>query len=347
MNHVDWQLGNWIRSSQQNSCTEGQSGAHASESPAHKRPPPTQSSKLSSVEVAEPNRESKPHLSSQQKEFTDSSGKPHKYSKSPQESYKQQSSQTSSSADLNSCSRNPTCSTYSSKPAKTGCTEAGLAVQCEEVVARRDKDPRFTDRPKVKTKTGHSKKSKDGSSTKRDGKRTSKHTSHDKQKAGSEPEVELVLYGHCPSCDVRYPNPCSCPSKSPSQPDQLCPAPPVRISCSKPKSEATCQKGTKIPPKTTHKHLKKTSHTAKSSRDRHRTPRSLLVKFDLSLLSKVPQTSSTRQEILSVGKRSALVTEPEGRGSDASATQKLTKTSKKNIPQNVRSDKEGLFQPCT
>lgn len=285
---------------------------------------------------------SKPHLSSQQKGFTDGLGKSQKYSGSPQDSCKQQSSQTSPSADLNSCSRKLSCTTYSSKPAKAGCTEAALGVKCEEVVATRDKDPCFTDRPKVKTKTGHGKKSKDSSDTKRDSKRTSKHTSLDKRRAGSEPEVPLVLYGHCPLCGVQYPNPCSCPTQSPPQPDQLCPAPPVRISCSKTKSEAICQKGTKILHKTTHKHLGKTGHAAKSSRP----PRSLLVKFDLSLLSKVPQTSGNRQEILSNAKRSALVIEQDGRGSDASTTQKLTKTSKKSIPQNVRNN-EALFQSCT
>nr|XP_046231057.1 AF4/FMR2 family member 1 [Scatophagus argus] len=336
--HVDWQLGNWIRSSQQNSSTESQTSRHASESPALKQPPPTQSSKLSSVEVVDPTRECKPELSSHQKEFTDGLGKPQQYNKSPQDSFNQLSSKKSPSADLSSCSRNLACTTYSSKPAKTGCTEAALGVKCEEVVATRDKDPCFTDRPKVKTKSGHSKKSKDSSEAKKDSKRTSKRTSLDKRKTGSEPEAASVRYGHCPSCGVQYPNPCSCSAQSPARPDQLSPTP-LRISGSKPKSETVCQKGTTIPHKTTHKHLQKTGHAAKSSRHPHRPPRSLVVKIDLSLLSKVPQTSSNQQDIPSDAKRSALVIGPAGGGSDASTVLKLPKNSKKSIPQNVEVDK--------
>ncbi|KAM9338444.1 AF4/FMR2 family member 1-like [Symphorus nematophorus] len=327
--HVDWQLGNWIRSSQQNCSTDSQSGAQASESPAHKQPPPTQSSKLSSVELIEPTKESKPQLSSHHKEFTDNVGKPQQFSENPQDKHSQQSSQKKPSADVSSCSRKLPCNI--SKPAKAGCTEAATGVKCEEVVATRDKDPCFTDRPKVKTK--HSKKSKDSSDTKRDSKWTSKHTSLDKRKAGSEPDVALILHSHCPSCGMQYPNPCSCPTQSPAQPDQLSPAPPLKISCSK-KSE-TCHKGSKIPHKTTHKPSEKTGHTAKGSR---RPLRSLLVKIDLSLLSRVPQTSSNRQETSGDAKRSVVVTEQDGGGSDASTTHKLTKTNKKSIPQNVEVD---------
>lgn len=342
MTHVDWQLGNWIRSSQQSSSTESQSGAHASESPAHKQPPPTQTSKHSSVEVVDPTRESKSQLSSHQKEFTDSLGKPQQLSEGPQDNCNQHSSQKSPSADVNSCSRKLSCSTHALKPAKAGCpghTEAALDVKCEEVVATRDKNPCFTDRPKVKTKTGRSNKSKDSSDTKRDSKRTSKHTSLDKRKAGSVPDVSLVLNSHCPSCGVQYPNPCSCPAQSPAQLEQLSPAPTVRISYSKTKSETICQKGTKIPHKATHRHPQKTGHAAKSSRDPSRPPRSLLVKIELSLLSRVPQASGNRQELPGGARKSVLVIEQDGGGTDASTIQKRTKTSKKSIPQNVRNVK--------
>ncbi|XP_070844481.1 AF4/FMR2 family member 1 isoform X1 [Chaetodon trifascialis] len=339
--HVDWQLGNWIRSSQQSSSAESQSGAHASESPALKQPPPTQSSKHPSVEVVDPTGESKPQLSSHQREFTDSLGKPQQCSEGPQDNCNQHSSQKSPSADLNNCSRKLSCNTHSSKPAKAGCpdhTEAALGVKCEEVVATRDKKPHFTDRPKVKTKTGRSNKSKGSSDTKRDSKRTSKHTSLDKRKAGSEPGVSLVPCSHCPSCGVQHPNPCSCPTQSPAQPEQLSPAPPVRISYSKTKSETICQKRTKTAHKATHRHPKKTGHTAKNPPDPYRPPRALLVKIELSLLSRVPQTSSNRQEIPGDAKKSALVIEQDGGGADASAAQKRTKTSKKSIPQNVEVD---------
>lgn len=343
--HVDWQLGNWIRSSQQSSRTESQSGAHASESPAHKQPPPTQTSKHSSVEVVDPTRESKSQLSSHQKEFTDSLGKPQQLSEGPQDNCNQHSSQKSPSADVNSCSRKLSCSTHALKPAKAGCpghTEAALDVKCEEVVATRDKNPCFTDRPKVKTKTGRSNKSKDSSDTKRDSKRTSKHTSLDKRKAGSVPDVSLVLNSHCPSCGVQYPNPCSCPAQSPAQLEQLSPAPTVRISYSKTKSETICQKGTKIPHKATHRHPQKTGHAAKSSRDPSRPPRSLLVKIELSLLSRVPQASGNRQELPGGARKSALVIEQDGGGTDASTIQKRTKTSKKSIPQNVEVDNKTI-----
>eukprot|EP00064_Thunnus_orientalis_P020920 superscaffoldBa00006046_g21072 len=349
----DWQLGNWIRSNQQNSGTESQD---VSESPAHKQLQPTHSSKHSSVEVIDPTRESKPQLSSHQKEFIDNLPKPQQCSESSQDDYCQKSSQKPPSVELNNCttSRKLSGNARPSKPVKAACsdhTEAALGVKSEEVVATRDKDPCFTDRPKVKTKTGHCKKSKDSGDAKRDSKRTSKHTSLDKRKAESEPrpDVTPVPYGQCPSCGVRYPNPCSCPTPSPAQPaqpaqpDQLSLAPPVRISCNIPKADTICQK---MPHKTscpaTPKHSEKTGHAAKGSRDPYRPPRSLLVKIDLSLLSRVPQTSGTHQRIPSNTKRPALVVEQEGGGNDASTTHKHTKTSKKSILQNVEVDNKTL-----
>ncbi|XP_044189139.1 AF4/FMR2 family member 1 isoform X1 [Thunnus albacares] len=349
----DWQLGNWIRSNQQNSSTESQD---VSESPAHKQLQPTHSSKHSSVEVIDPTRESKPQLSSHQKEFIDNLPKPQQCSESSQDDYCQKSSQKPPSVELNNCttSRKLSGNARPSKPVKAACsdhTEAALGVKSEEVVATRDKDPCFTDRPKVKTKTGHCKKSKDSGDAKRDSKRTSKHTSLDKRKAESEPQPDVtpVPYGQCPSCGVRYPNPCSCPTPSPAQPaqpaqpDQLSLAPPVRISCNIPKADTICQK---MPHKTscpaTPKHSEKTGHAAKGSRDPYRPPRSLLVKIDLSLLSRVPQTSGTHQRIPSNTKRPALVVEQEGGGSDASTTHKHTKTSKKSILQNVEVDNKTL-----
>uniref|UniRef100_A0A3B4Z8K6 AF4/FMR2 family member 1-like n=1 Tax=Stegastes partitus TaxID=144197 RepID=A0A3B4Z8K6_9TELE len=331
----DWQLGNWIRSSQQNSGTESQSGAHVSESPTHKTRPPTQSSKKSSVEVVDPTGHSKPQLSSHQKELTDNLPIPQQHRKGTQDNSCHQSSQKSLSADVNSCSS----SRKLSKPAKAACpdrTEAAVSAKCEEIITTQKKEPCFTDRPKVKTKAGHGKKSKDSSDTKRDIKRT-KHTSLVKQKADSEPgpEATLVHFGHCPSCGVRYPSPCSCPTKGPAQPDQLSSAPPVKIS-SKPKAETTCQRDTKMSHKTTHKHLQKPEHTAKSSRDLHRPPRSLMVKIDLSLLSRVPQTSSIHQGIPSTSESS------HGGGSDASTSHKHTKTRKKSIPQNIEVDNKTL-----
>lgn len=325
VSRCDWQLGNWMRSNQQNS-SESQGSVLVSVSPTHKQPLPSQSFKHSGVDVVDPTTESKP--SSHQKEC---SGNPQQGSKSPQDNCCQHSSQKSPFD-----SKKLSCSTFSSKPVKATCpdhSEAVVSVKCEDVVATRVKDPCFTDRPKVKTKTTHFKKSKDSSDTKRDIKRTSKHVSLDKRKAESElePEVTLVLYGHCPSCGVRYPNPCACPAQSPAQPDQLSPAPPIRIGCSKPKAETKCQKAIKI----THKHLEKTGHADKASRDRPTT--SLLVKINLRLLSRVP---GKNQEMPNKAKRSKLAIEQDRKGSGASTKHKRTKTCTKNIHQNAEVDKK-------
>lgn len=270
-------------------------------------------------------RESK--LSSPQKGFSDIIAKPQQCSESCQDNY-QQSCQKSSSAV--SCKR--LCNINSLKPAKaesSDCTEAALGVKCEKDLATRVKDQCFTDRPKVKTKTRQSKKSKDSDETKRGGKRTLKHTSFEKLRSGPEPEVPLVPYGHCPSCGVQYP--CSCRTQSPAQPH-----PTVRTGCSKVKSETASQKGTKRPHKASHRHLEKAGPTAKVSKEHSRPPKALLVKIDLSLLSRVPRTSSSHQEILNNTKSSAVVTEHDGGRSSASTIDKRTKASKKNNPKNVR-----------
>lgn len=202
-----------------------------------------------------------------------------------------------------------------------------------------DREPGFTVRPKVKTKSGPKRTSKDRCEAKKDSKRTSKHASRDKPKAGSESQVALVLYGHCPSCGVQYPNSCSCPSHSPAPPDQRPPTPPIRISCTKSKSDAVCQKSTKVLTKSTHKHPDK---SPQSTRDSHGLPRSLLVKIDLGLLSKVPQISGNHRESLSKTKRPPEARQQEGRSSGASEAQKLGKSSKKS--HNVRNNTNKPFQ---
>ncbi|KAL6096740.1 aff1 [Pungitius sinensis] len=339
---VDWQLGNWIRSSQQNSSAKSQSGAHASRSPAPSRPPPSQSSQLSvSAEVVNPNRESKPQLSPHQREFADRLVRLQQHSKSSQDNYNHQSSQR-----LNSCSssRKLSFNKNSSIPEAAACpdrSEAPIVVKCEEVVATQDKDTRFPDRPKVKTKTGRSKKRKDNGDPKRDQNRTSKHALLDKRKAVEEPEGAVGLCGHCPSCGVQYPIPCSCPTQSRTRPDQLLPARLLKISSNK-EPETICKRGTKTPVKTTIKSSDKSGQTAKSSRDSHRPSRSLLVKIDLRLLSRVPPTPGNHLETPSIAKRSVRVLEQDGGGRDASATHKLSKTSTKSRSQNVEVDHASL-----
>ncbi|XP_067339543.1 AF4/FMR2 family member 1 isoform X3 [Channa argus] len=331
----DWQLVNWITSNHQNSNTEGQGRALISERTAHKQLQPTHSSGQSTVDVVDPTREF--NVSSHQTELSNNIAKPQQFSKIPQDNCLQQSSQRSPSFD----SFKLQCNTHSSKPAKAGCpdhTEAAPKLKSEKAAATREKDPCFTDRLQVKKKTRHSKKNKDSSDNKRDPKRTAKRMSHGKRKARSDPEPEAtpLLYGHCPSCGVRYPNPCSCLSQSPAQTDQLSPIPPVKVSCSKVKAETNCLKDTKVPHKTTHKGLEKTEHTAKGSGDLSR-PMCLLVKIDLNLLSRVPQASRSHRETPSNGKRSASFIEQDGVGTDAST---VHKSGKKSIPPNAEVDKK-------
>ncbi|CAJ1070749.1 AF4/FMR2 family member 1 isoform X1 [Xyrichtys novacula] len=323
VSHGDWQLGNWIRSSQ-SSRTESQSGTQAPDSPTHKQPKPAQSAIHSGVEAVNPSKESKPQLSIHMKESIESLGKPQLHRESPQDNYDQQSSQKPPSTDWkssSSSSKKLSCNTL--KTAEPACSEG-----TQDVVATGDKDSCFTDRPKVKTKAGHGRKNKDSTDSKRDTKRTSKHTALDKRKARSEPGVTTNLHGRCLSCGVSYPNPCSCPTQSPAQPNQLSPASSVTISCSKPKSEM----GTKTPHKTSNKQPEKTGHAAKGSLDK--PPRSLLVRIDLSLLTRVPQNFGSHQETPSKSKRSVLVVEQVGGGGNTTK-HKLAKTSKKSIPQNA------------
>lgn len=178
-----------------------------------------------------------------------------------------------------------------------------------------------------------SRKTKARCEAKKDNKRTSKHAFHDKRKAGPESEVMLVLYGHCPSCGVQYPNSCPCPTHSPPQSDQLSPAPPIKISCNK--SAAVSLKGAKVLPKTTDKHPDK---IPRSSQDSRGFPKSLLVKIDLSLLSKVPRVSRSHREGLCKTKRSSWVKQHDRKSREASTAQKSSKKG-----HDVRSDNKKQF----
>lgn len=236
---------------------------------------------------------------------------------------------------MSSCSHKHSRSPNPSSSAKAGSVHTAASVKCEKV---EDRDRCPTVRPKVKTKMGPSRKNKERCDTKKAKERTSKHESHDKCEAGPESEVALVSYGHCPSCGVQYPKSCSCAPHSPAQPGQLSPAPPIRFGCATPKSDTVPQKGTKVPPKITPGHLDK---TRRGLRDSRRCPRSLLVRIDLSLLSKVPQVSRNHRESLCKRKKASVVQPREGRSREASAAPKLGKSSKKS--HHVRSnDKPGL-----
>ncbi|KAM9841651.1 AF4/FMR2 family member 1 [Aulostomus maculatus] len=342
----NWLLGKWLSPSQQNSSCESQGAARDCGSPSHKQLQTTQTSKHSSVEVIDPIRESKPPLSSHQKELSGNLPKPQQCSERSHDN-NIEGSQNSPSVNLNGCSSSGNLSRniYPFRPVKvlgSDQTETALSVKPVEVVATREKDPCFTDRPKVKTKFGHCNKSKVSNDAKRNNKRTFKHTSLDKRKADEATLVESA--GQCPNCSAKHPNPCSCHTQSAPLPDRLSPASPLRITC-KPKSEIIFQKGAKMPHKlsssATHKHSQKTRSVAKVSRDLRQPPRSLLVKIDLSLLSRIPVTVSGVHQVTTHNTGpTALVIEQQEKGSVAPF--KHPKTSKKSVSQNVEVDDKTL-----
>lgn len=315
--HDSWQLGHFIRPSQ-SSKTKSQSITQASEHPAQKQPHSTPSTRHSAVEEVNPTKESKPQVSPHWKESAESLGKVQVCRESPQENYNQPRSQKS--PDRKSCTsvRKLSSNTNSSKPAKTRITEAAPDVKSEDVVAR-DKD-----RPRVKKDAGHSRKGKDSSGAKKDVKRTSKHMSLDKRKAESEPDGTVTPHPLCQTCGGQFPNSCTCPSQNPASL-----GPSITINQ---ESKSICQKVTKNSHKSKHGHRKKTEKEATTTCG---PPQSLLVRIDLSLLSRIPQKSNTLQETLSKSKRSDVVLEQDGGGGDADATHKVGIISKKNIPQNV------------
>lgn len=289
--HRDWQLGEWFRLRQQNSSTD---------------------SKTSMQTSSDPSEESK--SSSQQRALNDNVVVTQQSSESIQGGSFSQNNRTKRLSDGASHSSHSRKLSKSSAAACPDFPETTLSVKSEELTTTEMTEQHVTDNPKVKSKTGYSKK--DG--TKRDAKRT-KHTKH--KKGGS--EVSLLLYGHCPSCGIRYPNPCSCLAQSPSQRDRLSSAPPLSVDCHKTSTEA------KLPHKSTHKLSYKPSQTAKGSWDHYQPPKSLLVKIDLSLLSRFPLGSSNNKGIPSNAKRPALVIEKDEASKESSKAHKPGKTNKK------------------
>uniref|UniRef100_A0A3Q2NTW2 AF4/FMR2 family member 1 n=1 Tax=Fundulus heteroclitus TaxID=8078 RepID=A0A3Q2NTW2_FUNHE len=295
--HRDWQLGEWLRSRQQNS------GADA------------QTSKQSRADAGEESKSS-----SQQRELTADPAVPQRSVKSVQDgSSRQSKSKKLLSEGGSRCSS----SRKLAKPSAAGCpdrAETALAVKAEVVATTETTEPRFTDKVEVKSKTGQHKK--DSRDAKRDAKRT-KHTKHHKQ-AGS--DVATVECAHCPSCGVRYPNPCCCSAQGPAQPDHPSAAPPIRVSCP--------NTGSEVPRKSTHKHSRKPHQAAKGSRDHDQLPESLLVKIELGLLSRFPPESSNNKGIPSKSKRPALVVEKDEASKEPSKAHKPGKANKKS--QNVK-----------
>ncbi|XP_038130904.1 AF4/FMR2 family member 4 isoform X1 [Cyprinodon tularosa] len=264
VSHCDWQLGEWLRSRQQNSNTDAQT------------------SKQTCADTSEGSKSL-----SQQKELTADVAVPQRSSESSRAgSFSQDNSKTCLPDGASYCSS----SRKLSKASATSCTdrpETAICVKTEEHVTTENTKPRLTDNPKAKSKTGHHKK--DRKDTKEEAKRT-KHTKH----------------------------------------HNLSPAPPIKISCSKTHTE------TKVPHKSTHKHLNNASKAASSSLDHYRPPKSLLVKFDLSLLSRVP---GNNKEVPRKEKRAAKEMEKEEASKESSKASTPGKVNKKS--QNVKVEIKG------
>ncbi|XP_024154847.1 AF4/FMR2 family member 1 isoform X4 [Oryzias melastigma] len=286
---TNWQLGNWIRSSQQNSSSEGHGDPLVSQSPSHNL-------------LSQNSRNKIEELSSHHKEFPDNP-----VVRCHESLQNNRCRPQSSKNSLPGSSRN--CKTSKKHSIQARFLDHAAATsdaKSVDVLNTQTKDSCFTGKPNVKTKLGCSKK--DSSGSKRDKKRT-KHSKKDEQKSGL--DVPLVVTSHCISCGGLNPNSCSCFSQNPDQNHNLLPVPPIQ---SKPKTEI-CQSGTKLP----HKSL---LHEKTSPWDAvEHPPKSLLVKIDLHLLSRTPQTVSSHGGISTNMKRPALVIERE----ESSAISKVPK----------------------
>ncbi|XP_029940864.1 AF4/FMR2 family member 1-like isoform X2 [Salarias fasciatus] len=266
----DWQLGNWIRSSQQSSGAEGHGAAHVSEGPAHRPLQRTPGSGRSGLEAAAPpSGEAEPQGSSHQAESTPGPGAPQQLSLQKA---------VPADGDGRRGSRKPSQSTAAGGP--------GAAATAQT------RDSSFTDKPKVKTKAGLGGNSQDKVSIKIRLKRSS-----------------ILPPALCPSCGAPHPDRSSCPAQSSAPPGPPSLAPPDTGSRSRSRA---------APREVSRKRLKQPGRTAKAGRGLSSSPPSLLVRLDLSLLSRVPQTpSSSPQGPPGPVRPSAAVREADG--GDASA----------------------------
>nr|XP_046223927.1 LOW QUALITY PROTEIN: AF4/FMR2 family member 1-like [Oncorhynchus gorbuscha] len=268
---TNWQLNNWIRVSQQNPITESQSDTVQS-------PLPKQQQSHDSEEEAIPPRDYKSHTPPQYPEFSDSEAKPPGSEDVACKQHVRHKSPAVSHVGDSSSQRKTVGNKHPSRPVKAPRSEdsqAGLRVESVEV-APRDKDPSFTDRPKVKTKTGHS--SKSGSAI-TDSKKPAKRNSLEKRKTkqpesgSSGPKMTLML--DCKRERSRSPSPARVVETSVSVRKETLPAP---------------QKGQKTPRSysAAAAHQAKRESSAKASRAPQGPPHALLVKIELNLLSRVP-----------------------------------------------------------
>ncbi|XP_061782766.1 AF4/FMR2 family member 1 [Nerophis lumbriciformis] len=311
--NVDWQLVKWIRSSQQNFNNESQKCAKVCKSPTDKRPQPLQISKNSNVDTV---GESKPP-----KEF---GGNPPKAQ--PCEESSCESFCPKSAADVICCTSSKKHSGVALKTAKDP-TKTTLSVKCEDTVALC-----ISNKPKLKTKTR--KRKNKSSDFKSSTKRTFKGPEVQKTKSIHRPEV-VQRDACCASCGKILPDTCSCLPQSLTRLDHPSPALPVEISCSKPNVEPPCHKEAKVIPKAassaTRKSCEKSRRFSKSSLDLPNRPiKSLLVKIDLNLLSRVPQVAPMKTE------------KPLHTSENKPEASKHPKAIKKSLPQIVEIDDKTL-----
>ncbi|XP_055720605.1 AF4/FMR2 family member 1-like isoform X2 [Salvelinus fontinalis] len=276
---TNWQLNNWIRVSQQNPSTESQSDALLSPLPKQQQ---------SHEEETIPPRDYKSHTPPHRPEFSDGEAKPQRSEGAAHNQHVQHKSPVVSHVGNSSSNQRKTVGNkHPSRPAKAPRPEdpqAGLQVESVEVVPR-DKDSSFTDRPKVKTKTGRSSKSSGAKiNSRKPAKRGASEKKTEQPESQGGPKVTLVL-----DCKRE-----KSPSPSPAQEvDQPAPAV-VKTTSVRTETLPAPQKGQKKPRRHSldPAHKAKRESSAKPSRVRQGPPRALLVKIELSLLSRVPSQGS-------------------------------------------------------
>ncbi|KAJ7986773.1 hypothetical protein DPEC_G00331860 [Dallia pectoralis] len=278
----NWQLINWIRGGQQNSGTESQGDAvHAA------LPKPQQNQEVADEGEVVPSSVYKSSKALDRPEFSDSEAKAQCAEATANNQHVCTASPVPSHVGDCRGQRKTVGNKHPSRPVKAPRPEdpqGGLQVESVEV-APRDKDPLFTDRPKVKTKTGHG-SCKSTKTVKSDSKKPAKHISSEKRKTkqfkseGGDLKATLV------------PKRESSPSHA-QKVDQAAPtlktAPSVRA-----ETLPAPEKGQKKPqghsPGAAHE--AKHQSSAKASRASQGSPQTLLVKIELSLLSRVPAQNS-------------------------------------------------------
>ncbi|KAM8872534.1 AF4/FMR2 family member 1 [Synchiropus picturatus] len=291
--HGNWQLGNWIRSSQQSSSSKYQGGARVSDSFQDTLQPSCSESVVASKE---------------------SQLSPHSGNKSNPKYCAERSGQ-SREATLEPPLADMSVLSSQVPIGKAVCSSksaAAVSVKSVEIAPAKGDLP-FTDRPKVKTEISHHRKS----------------SNTDRSKDLNKKRTDQVS-PHCPTCVVRFPDTCSCFIKSEPSPG--------RLGKARRKENATGAP-LKDPCSLGHKDRKKGRHEKKEAQSSSRPPFSLVVKIDLSLLSRPPCASRVAEE-------KPLCTERTGAGHDVGSVKRhrhgSRKSSAETVDINVKAKKRKL-----